>query len=404
MTTSKPARLNPAVVAIPLAALHPAPWNPRTISDERFRNLCASIQADPDFLWRRPVLAQADGTIYAGNMRYRAAQQLGLETIPAVVEDVSDQLARERALRDNRQWREDEEDDLAARLAQLREQGSDIDLLGRDEQELQQLLHRFDRIDALTDPDAVPDEPAEIYVQRGDVYLLGGHRLACGDATNADDVARLLNGERPLLTVSDSPYGVLYDPTWRAGTRRKGKVTNDDRADWSEVWALSPSDVIYAWHGGLHAAVAERSIVAAGFEVRAQIIWVKQSLVMGRGSYHWQHEPCFFAVRQGATAHWIGDRKQSTVWEIDNLRAAGTAEDAVTDHGTQKPVECMERAIRNHEGDVYDPFCGSGTCLVAAHRQGRRAFCMDVEPKYVQMALERWQNYSGQQAVKESSR
>ena len=254
----------------------------------------------------------------------------------------------------------------------------------------------------LSDPDAIPEEPTDVYVQPGDLWVLGTHRLLCGNATSAADVARLLDGAKPLLTVSDAPYGVSYDPSWRNGARRTGKVTNDDRADWGEAWALSPSEVLYAWHGGLHAALTERSIAAAGFEVRAQIVWAKPALVMGRGHYHWAHEPCWYAVRRGATGHWIGDRTQSTVWQIDNVHSTrGTTDDAVTDHGTQKPVECMERPMRNHAGDVYDPFVGSGTTIIAAERQRRRAFCMDVEPRYVQIALERWQNYSGQRAVKE---
>src|SRR5687768_12682689 len=143
----------PAVRAVPLLALHPAHWNPRSIRDERFQNLCASIQADPDFLWRRPVLAQVDGTIYAGNMRFRAAQHLGLETIPAIVEDIPDQLARERALRDNAQWGEWVDDDLATFIARLKDEGSNLDLLGFDERELQQLLDRLSKPTGNGDPD-----------------------------------------------------------------------------------------------------------------------------------------------------------------------------------------------------------------------------------------------------------
>ena len=205
--------------------------------------------------------------------------------------------------------------------------------------------------------------------------------------------------------MSDPPYGVRYDPTWRdavapQGKLRRGAVPNDDRADWRAAWVLAPADVAYVWHGGLHAGEVADSLAAVGFVLRAQIIWAKQSLVLGRGDYHWQHEPCWYAVRTGATAEWAGDRKQTTLWEIQNanLHSGGAKDDADTDHGTQKPVECMERPLRNHAGDVYDPFVGSGTTLIAAERAGRRCFAMEIEPRYAQIAIERWQHYTGRTA------
>lgn len=250
--------------------------------------------------------------------------------------------------------------------------------------------------DGLTDPDDVPAVPADPYVARGDRWRLGRHVLACGDSTNPDDVARLFDGARPALTVTDPPYGVSYDPTWRKGHGRSGAVLNDDWADWREAWALSPSDILYVWHGGLHAGVVAEGIAAAGFAIRSQIIWAKPSPVLSRGAYHWQHEPCYYAVRDGATADWRGDRTQTTLWEVPTVHATrGTSDDAITPHGTQKPVEVMARPLRNHRGDVYDPFTGSGTTLIAAEREGRRAFCMELDPGYAQVALERWQAYTG---------
>ena len=248
----------------------------------------------------------------------------------------------------------------------------------------------------LTDPDDVPELPAAPYVERGQTWQLGPHRVRCGDATDPDDVAQLLDGARPAITVTDPPYGVEYDPTWRKGHGRSGAVPNDDRADWREAWALSPSDILYAWHGGLHAGVVAEGITAAGFDIRAQIIWAKPAPVFSRGAYHWQHEPCYYAVRQGATAVWAGDRKQTTLWEIPTVHATrGTSDDAITDHGTQKPVEAMARPLRNHRGDVYDPFLGSGTTLIAAEQAGRRAYGLEIDPRYAQVAIERWQAYSG---------
>jgi len=254
----------------------------------------------------------------------------------------------------------------------------------------------------LTDPDNVPEEPETPYVERGEIYLLGQHRVMCGDATVPEDVARLLEGAKPNLMVTDPPYGVEYDPNWRndaAATgalayapRRIGKVANDDRDDWSEAWALFPGSVAYCWHGGLHASSVQSSLESVGFEMRSQIIWAKSNFPISRGHYHWRHEPCWYAVRKGATADWIGDRKQTTLWEINldkNVEGG---------HSTQKPVECMERPLRNHAGDVYDPFLGSGTTLIAAERQSRRCYGMEIEPQFVQVAIERWEAFTGEKA------
>ena len=249
-----------------------------------------------------------------------------------------------------------------------------------------------------TDPDDVSDAPEEPYVQRGELYALGEHRLLCGDATNPEDVARLLGGERPQLLITDPPYGVSYDPSWRSNNRT-GTVSNDDRADWREAYALFPGDVAYVWHASTHVVDVAASIDACGYERRAYLIWAKQAHTFGRGHYHWQHEPCWYAVRKGAKAHWVGDRSQSTLWRIDNVHPThGTTDDGETVHGTQKPVECMERPLRNHEGDVYDPFLGSGTTLIAAERLGRRCFGIEIEPRYVQVAIERWEAFSGGKA------
>ena len=195
----------PEVSLVSLLALTPAPWNPRTIKDERFQNLCRSLEADPDFLQLRPILATADGTIFAGNMRFRAAQHLGWETIPAILVDIPEQLARERALRDNAQWGEWEEDDLAALLAKSAGGGSDLDLLGFDERELQQLLDSLGKQGGLTDPDDVPPLPDEPVTKPGDLWLLGEHRLLCGDATDPHDVTIVMDGQQASLWLPIRP-------------------------------------------------------------------------------------------------------------------------------------------------------------------------------------------------------
>jgi DNA modification methylase len=220
-------------------------------------------------------------------------------------------------------------------------------------------------------------------------------------------VAKVLNGVRPHLMVTDPPYGVEYDPSWRnaalagSNTARTGKVLNDDRADWREAWALFPGDVAYVWHGALHATTVAESLAACGFDIRAQIIWAKERLVLGRGHYHWQHEPCWYAVRDGAKGHWAGDRKQTTLWQIDQR---ASAEDSATVHGTQKPVACMRRPIENNSSPgqaVYEPFSGSGTTIIAAEMTGRACHALELSPAYVDVAVTRWQAFTGAAAVLE---
>jgi DNA modification methylase len=200
--------------------------------------------------------------------------------------------------------------------------------------------------------------------------------------------------------VTDPPYGVEYDPNWRheagvSSSARTGKVQNDDRADWREAWALFPGSIAYVWHGALHASEVAASLEATGFSIRAQIIWGKERLVIGRGDYHWQHEPCWYAVRE--KGNWTGDRKQTTLWTISSRD-----QDADTVHGTQKPVECMRRPVLNNTspGEFdYDPFLGSGTTLIAAKTTGRVCLGVELDPAYVDVAVRRWQDFTGQRAT-----
>jgi DNA modification methylase len=202
--------------------------------------------------------------------------------------------------------------------------------------------------------------------------------------------------------VTDPPYGVSYDPAWRtrAGINRNpsklGRVSNDDRCDWREAWNLFPGTVAYVWHAGRYASSVQESLEACGFEIRSQIIWAKERFALSRGHYHWQHEPCWYAVRGGNTAHWNGDRKQSTLWEI-NAR-----EDGGLGHGTQKPVGCMARPLANNSSPgqaIYDPFCGSGTSIIAAEMTGRSCHGLDIDPAYVDVALIRWERFTGRAAT-----
>jgi len=374
---------------------------------EQVAQLAASIG---EFGFNVPVLVDDAGVLIAGHGRVLAAKALGLEEVPAIrLGHLTEAQARAFRLADNQlalnsTW---DESLLAAELRALRTDDFDLGLVGFDNATLDRLLAETATDGAAPtggDPDAPAPEPPAVPITRpGDLWLLGPHRLLCGDATSAGDVARLLDGARPHPMTTDPPYGVNYDPEWRneagvSAKMRTGKVANDDRADWRAAWALFPGDVAYVWHAGVHARTVIESLEAAGFAVRSQIVWAKSRFVLGRGDYHWQHEPCLYAVRKGATGHWQGARDQATLWAIST---AGD-EDAATVHGTQKPVECMRRPMLNNSarGDaIYEPFCGSGTALIAAETIGRVCLAMEIDPTYVDVAVRRWQAFTGHAAV-----
>ena len=397
-----------AIEQVPLAKLHPAPWNPRSITEERFQNLCDSIRADPDFLWHRPVLAQADGTIYAGNMRYRAAQHLGMETIPAVVENVSDRLARERALRDNAQWGEWEEEELASLLARLAAEESNLDIVGFDERDLQRLLDSIECPPALADPDEVPALPDEPETKPGDLWLLGDHRLLCGDATRAGDVATVMAGEEAVCLWTDPPYGVEYE----GGTKRKLTLRNDSAEGLSRLLeesfaamdaVLIPGAAVYVAHpaGALSVTFGSR-FLAQGWRLHQTLVWVKDSLVIGHSDYHYRHEPVLFGYKasQGrrgrGSGGWYGGNDCPSVFEVPRPKAS-------PDHPTSKPVALIEAMVTNssRSGDVVlDGFLGSGSTLIACERAGRRCFGLEIDPRYVDVAVRRWKAYTGRKAEK----
>lgn len=391
----------------PLDRLLPYAANARTHPDEQVAQIAGSIA---EFGFNVPCLVDERGVLVAGHGRLLAAQRLGLSQVPVIrLDHLTDAQARAYRIADNQIALNSGWDDalLSAEVARLKEDGVDLELLGFPEDELDRLLAGLDgEKGGNEDEDVVPDPPETPISRSGDLWILGRHRLLCGDATRAADVARLLGDVRPHLMVTDPPYGVDYDPSWRneagvSATTRTGRVSNDDRADWREAWAVFPGDVAYVWHAGVHARTVAESLDASGFPIRSQIIWSKSRFVLGRGDYHWQHEPCFYAVRKGATGHWQGARDQSTVWMI----GGGGDEDAATVHGTQKPVECMRRPMVNNSerGDaVYEPFAGSGTTLIAAESIERRCFAMEIDPRYCDVIIERWQSFTGSKAQLET--
>jgi DNA modification methylase len=366
----------------------------------------------------RAVLIDRHGTIIAGNKTVEQARRLniplrvvktdGTHLIAVQRDDLdlkTDPRAHALAIADNRVGELDLEWDVDM-LKQLRDNGLDMSAFWT-ETEFATLFATSTT--GLTDENAVV-EPGPTDIIRGDLFTLGPHRLLCGDATSAGDVLRLLAGATPMLMTTDPPYGVAYDPAWRHRvnpTQRTavGRVTNDDRAEWTAAWALFPGAIAYVWHAALKAPTVAADLEAAGFKIRSQIIWQKQHFALSRGDYHWGHEPAWYGVR--GKGQWCGDRRQTTVWEVANLNpfgGVGVADNAVTGHGTQKPVRLFEIPITNHTvaGDMlYDPFCGSGTAIIAAEKLGRACFAMEIDPQYVQAAVTRWEAFTGHNAVRQ---
>jgi len=324
-------------------------------------------------------------------MRLKAAQLAGLTEVPVYVASWEEAKHKEFLIKDNIAFGEWDWDMLANEwdAEELDDWGLDVPI-------------EEEPTEGLTDPDDVPDVPEEPTTKPGDLWILGDHRLLCGDSTKAEDVERLMDGNSPELMVTDPPYGVNYDANWRNEAKRPdgtpygasalGKVNNDDQADWTEAYSLWSGKVAYVWHGDKASPLVGGNLESCGLVLRNLIIWGKNQHAISRGNYHHKHEPCWYAVRKGENAGWIGDRSQMSLWEIDKPRKSETG------HSTQKPIECMETPLRNHEGDVYDPFLGSGTTLIAAEKTGRKCYGMELDPKYCDVIVKRWEDFTGKKA------
>jgi DNA modification methylase len=410
---AEPARAWPAdrVERWPLERLIPYANNPRSHSAADLDKIADAILK---WGWTMPVLADEAGGVISGDARIGAAAKLGLTSIPVIVaRGWSEEEKRAYRIADNQLAARAscDPEQLSHELRELQLTGFDLGLIGFDPDQLETLLAGLGS-SGLTDPDSVPEIPEHPVTRLGDIWLLGPHRVGCGDSTSEVDVGLVLAASEPHLMVADPPYGVRYDPSWRArrglgsGNLAQGTVLNDDRADWRSAYALFPGDVAYVWHGALHGDVVAADLAACGLQLRAQLVWAKQHFALGRGNYHWQHETCWYAVREGKPSHWQGDRKQTTVWEIPNNNPFGNRErEQSWGHGTQKPVECMRRPIANNSRPgqaVYDPFLGSGTTLIAAEMTGRICCGLELNPAYVDVVVRRWQLFTGRSARHEA--
>ena len=393
----------------PIDKLLPYVRNARQHSDEQIAQIAASIA---EFGFVNPILTGADGVLVAGHGRLAAARKLGLPTVPVVVLDhLTPTQRRALVLADNRLAELATWDDALLRieLEALQDDGFDLDLTGFDADALAELLADEEpQIEGRTEDDAIPEMPEEPVSKPGDVWRLGPHRLVCGDATTAEAYARLFpDGERADMVFTDPPYNVNYANSAKDKLRGKHRpILNDALGEGFYDFLFDALALIMAHtRGAIYVAMSsseldtlQAAFRAAGGHWSTFIIWAKNTFTLGRSDYQRQYEPILYGWPEGATRHWCGDRDQGDVWQIKKPQKNDL-------HPTMKPVDLVERAIRNSSrpGDVVlDPFGGSGTTLIAAEKAGRVARLIELDPKYVDVIVRRWQDWTGRQATREA--
>ena len=405
----------------PISRLVEYQRNPRK-NDTAVDRMCASIR---EFGFKIPCLVRSDGEVVDGHLRLKAARKLGLTEIPVMLcDEWTPAQVKAFRLMVNRSvtWADWDEDLVALEMADLSALDFDLSLTGFETGDIDTLL-------SLDDDDkgnAAPPLPESPVSRLGDLWLLGPHRVLAGDATSAEAVARLLGDRKPRLMVTDPPYGISLDSEWRdrAGLNGLGaadpsylkkrttghtetSISGDTRADWSEAFEQVPSlQVAYVWHASQFASEVLAGLLRIGFLHHQQIIWNKQRTVLTRTDYWYQHEPCIYVRKKNAP--WYGKAgENSTVWDSPSPKfVMGSSDEEKYDHPTQKPIELMRKPILNHlrRGElVYDPFLGSGTTLAVAELAERVCFGIELDPKYVDVVVLRWQGLTGESATLESS-
>jgi len=413
----------PEITMIGIEKIKEYPINAKTHPEKQIKKLEASIT---EFGFNVPVVIDKFFNIIAGHGRILAARNLKIPKIPCIMaEHLTKEQVRAYRLADNKTAESDWDFELLkVEFEELKHLGADLESTGFDMKEINPLISGGKRglneaaEEEFVEVNAYERAKSKTKIQKGDVYLLGDHRIMCGDSTKSEDVGILMQDEIPILMVTDPPYGVNYDPKWRDEADKKGllgnnypsramgEVPNDDIIDWSAAYKLFKGDICYVWHAGKHTKEVSESLQKSQFEIINQIIWVKPHFILSRDDYHWKHEPCLYCVRKGKKHNWQGDRSQTTVWEIAGMNCFGGSkkkEDEMTGHGTQKPLECMRIPIINNtlEKDlVYDPFGGSGTTLIACEKMDRKCRMMEIDPVYCQVIIDRWEKYTSQKAAK----
>jgi DNA modification methylase len=379
--------------------------NSRTHSKEQVEQIKRSMT---EFGFTNPILIDEHNGIIAGHGRLRAAQELGIKLVPTILlEGLTEAQRKAYVIADNNLslnagW---DLDVLKLEIEGLGEFDFDIDLLGFDDDFLAGLMEK-DPSDGLTDEDEVPDLQDDHVTVEGDVWILGNHRLMCGDSTRIDAVEKLMDGQKADLWLTDPPYNVAYE----GKTKDALKIQNDSKSDLdfrqflkdcyvAADFVMKEGAVFYIWHADSEGYNFRGAARDAGWKVRQCLIWKKQTLVMGRQDYHWKHEPCLYGWKEGAGHLWAADRKQTTILEFDRPSKS-------VEHPTMKPVELFEyQLLNNTKGSdlILDSFGGSGTTMIAAEKNNRYSRLMELDPKYCDVIIKRWQDFTGKEAVLESN-
>ncbi len=392
----------------PTQKLVPYARNARTHSEEQVAQIAASIV---EFGFTNPILAGSDGVIVAGHGRLAAARKLGLDTVPVVVLDhLTPTQRRALIIADNRIAENAGWDDAMLRieLQSLHEDGFNLDITGFDADALAEIMAGEETtVDGQTDDDAVPEVPVTPISRPGDVWELGNHRLVCGDATDPASYEALMADAHAEMVFTDPPYNVDYANSAKDKMRGKDRpILNDNLGDGFYDFLLAAlTPMLARCAGATYIAMSsseldtlQQAFRAAGGKWSTFIIWAKNTFTLGRADYQRQYEPILYGWPEGQNRHWCGDRDQGDVWNIKKPQKNDL-------HPTMKPVELVERAIRNSSrpGDVVlDPFGGSGTTLIAAEKSGRIGWLIELDPKYVDVIVRRWQDWTGQEAYREA--
>lgn len=389
----------------PIEKLTPYARNTRTHTPAQIDAIAASIK---EWGWTMPVLADEDGTLIAGHARIQAAQKLGIAEVPVMLaKGWPEAKRRAYVIADNQLAIKGSGWDfelLASEIEGLGSDGFDLTLLGFNEDELANLL--AEKTEGLVDEDDAPPPPDNPITVDGDVWLLGKHRLHCGDSTSVDAMDALMGGVLADMWLTDPPYNVAYEGKTKDALTIQNDSMGDDQfrsflrdAYVAADTALKPGAVFYIWHADSEGYNFRGAAHDAGWRVRQCLIWKKSVMVMGRQDYQWRHEPCLYGWKEGAGHLWASDRKQTTILEFDKPSRNG-------EHPTMKPVALFEYQMLNNTkgGDiVLDSFGGSGTTLIAAEKNGRIARMMELDPRYCDVIIKRWQDFTGQQAIHEAT-
>jgi len=382
-----------------LSDLIPYINNSRKHSDNQVAQIAASIK---EFGWTNPILVDGDNGIIAGHGRIMAAKKLGMTEVPVIeLAHLSKEQRKALIIADNKLALNSDWDTnlLAIELKDLQDLGFDLNLTGFDGDELANLL-TLDQIDGLTDENSVPETPEEPKTKLGDIYILGNHRLMCGDSTSIESVEKLANGLVDIL-VTDPPYNIAYE----GGSKKREQIKNDEMADdqfrqfLTDAYiaanaVMKAGAVFYIWHADTEGYNFRGAAKDMGWKVRQTLIWNKDNSAFGRSDYHWKHEPCLYGWKDGAAHLWASDRKQVTVIECKRPSKSDL-------HPTMKPVELMEYQILNNTKGmdvVLDLFGGSGSTLIACEKLGRQARLMELDPKYCDVIVKRWEDFTGKKA------